>query len=363
MLISENALTHFLIDNGLIDRETVVDGDLLIAETSSRNRNFKIIQPDGSGLFVKQAQDGDSQSSGLLQREGMCYWLAANDPAFLPLKPQIPEYRLFDVRRYLLVIEFLSDGENLREYHRRVKGFPMAEARRLGEILGTIHREITVDGIDHETYAQFPRRIPWVLSAHRTSHAPVTSLRGVNQQILSIIHQFSDFHAYLDVLYDSWQFDFFIHGDMKWENCIVFRNDGKTLVKIIDWETCDFGDACWDVGAIFQAYLSFWIMSMPVHTDSTPDEFLENAPYPLELMQPAIHAFWSTYGQIRGLDESEQKDVLIRSVNFAAARMIQTAFEHMHYSPQITTVALSLLQVSLNILKDSENAAQDLFGL
>ena len=55
--------------------------------------------------------------------------------------------------------------------------------------------------------------------------------------------------------------------------------------------------------------------------------------------------------------------MLMRSVKYGAARMIQTAYEAMQYSAQISPSALALLQVSLNILKEPKRAATQLLGL
>ena len=146
---------------------------------------------------------------------------------------------------------------------------------------------------------------------------------------------------------------------MKWDNCVVYRanGDGEELgFKIVDWELADIGDRRWDVGAILQAYLSFWIMSIPVNSEMSPAQFVELAQYPLEDMQPAIRAFWKAYLETLQLEGPEAAQLLETCVQYGAARMIQTAYEYMQFSPQITPSALYLLQVSLNILKSPKEA-------
>ena len=363
MLLSANTVTHYLIERGLVSLDTVVDGDLIVVESSSRNRNFKIILKSSPGFFVKQAQQWDSQATGLLQREASCYWLAANDPGFASLASHVPHFELYDPARRILVMELLPDGENLRDYHRRLAAFPLTVAAHLGQIIGTYHQTILLSAAEHANAAAFPRTIPWILSAHRLGESPTQTFGAANQQILTIINQYADFHKYLDALREQWRFDSFIHGDMKWENCIVYQRNGELQVKVIDWETADLGDPCWDVGAILQAYLIFWIMSMPIQGTLPPAEYLSMTPYPIEAMQPAIRAFWLAYVRSRNLAGVEQQDILHLSMRYAAARMLQTAFEYMVYSPQITTNALSMLQVSLNILSDTQNAVKDLLNL
>jgi hypothetical protein len=363
LLLTSNSLTYFLLHEGLINFDSVVDGDLVITESSSRNHNFQVIQKRSPGFFVKQPKQWDTRATTLLHREASCYWLAANEPGFVSLASHIPTCKHYDPRHYILILELLPDGEDLKQYHRRLGAFPLAIADPIGAAIGAYHRDITVNAVDHANTALFPRTVPWILSAHRQHHAPVQPEGGANQQILSIIHQYVEFHKHLDALHEAWQFDTFIHGDMKWENCIVYPLNGEPQVKIVDWETADFGDACWDVGAIFQAYLTFWIMSMPIQGKAPSFEHVSRAPFPLEVMQPAIRTFWQAYVRTRELAETEQATILQRSMSYGAARMLQTAFEYMHYSPQITVNALSLLQVSLNILNDPGGAVQDLLDL
>jgi hypothetical protein len=65
----------------------------------------------------------------------------------------------------------------------------------------------------------------------------------------------------------------------------------------------------------------------------------------------------------RELDRRAAAALLTLSMKFGAARMIQTAYEYMQYSPQISPNALCLLQVSFNILKTPSQAVTDLLGL
>ena len=55
--------------------------------------------------------------------------------------------------------------------------------------------------------------------------------------------------------------------------------------------------------------------------------------------------------------------LLMRSVRFSAARMVQTAFEQLTSAQKINNHVVALVQVSLNIMKDPEQGACELFGL
>lgn len=356
MIFNSSNLLFYLIEKGLITREAAVDGPLLIVDASSRNRNFKVLAPEGGGVFVKQAQEWDAVSLSLLEREATTYRLAETDRAFESLADLVPRLHRYDQARHALVVDLLEDGEDLSVFHRRVGRFPVDAAAQLGQALAAFHH-IQLNG--HSD--RFPQIPPWVLSADQLKNDAPSDHGTANEQVLQIIAQYPEFHRHLAAIRGQWQQNSFIHGDMKWENCLLRHANDRPEFRIIDWETADIGDAAWDTGAIFQAYLTFWIMSIPVDGSGSLSQLLDQARYPIEAMQPAIAAFWQSYAA--ALHPLERQQHLLRATNYAAVRMCQTAYEYMAHSPQITLNGLGLLQVSMNMLEDPLAAAAELLSL
>jgi len=376
VIINRENIAHYLLGRGLLSFDSVVDGDLLVVEASSRNRNFKVIRRGGPGYFLKQAKNFDPQSVETLRYETACYWLSRNDPDFEPLAALMPQFYDSDPARHALVIELLPEGGSLSEYHRQLGAFPVEVGVQLGRILGTYQREMgrrLRDGGGKS--ASFARRVPWILSLHQLNRNLFGQLSAANTQVLGIVQTYPDFQQTLDRMSAGWRFDSLVHGDIKWDNLHVTPEGaegeeksekpggGAMKLRLIDWELADFGDACWDAGAVFQSYLSFWVFSMPAAAGVAPEQLVGSAQFPVEKMQPAIRAFWKTYTETRGLNADEAREALERSVSYGAARMIQTAYEYMFYSPQITASALYLLQLSLNILKSPREATAGLLAL
>jgi hypothetical protein len=366
MLITVNNLFYYLLEKGLITSESLVDGDFLVVDITRRNRNFKVIRKHNPSYFVKQIQQWEPQEIFTLEREAMCYGLSRSDSDFAPLALLIPKFYAYDPKQHVLIVEMLPEGENLSEYHRRSGEFPLDVASQLGKALGTFHHA-TGDTLKNKRYSTvFPTKAPWILSVHQYNPYLLNPLSGANTQLLSVVQKYSEFQQTLDDLYSQWEINSFIHGDMKWDNCIVYTvpgQDKELHLKIVDWEMADFGDACWDVGAIFQAYLSFWVMSMPMFDEASPTRLVETTPYPLEKLQPSMLAFWKAYVAVMQMTNTIARAWLERSMKYAAARMIQTAYEYMAFSPQISVMAVYLLQVSMNILKSPQEAISDLLGL
>jgi hypothetical protein len=374
MIITKETVAHYLLGRGLLTFDSVVDGDLMVVEATSRNRNFKVIRTEGPGYFVKQVKTFEPQAVETMRYETACYWLSQNDPDFEPLRALMPEFYDSDPARHALVIELLPEGGSLSDYHRQLGSFPVEAGVQLGRILGTYQREMAGRLRDGAKSNAFARRVPWILSLHQMSQNIFGQLSAANTQVLNIVQSYPDFPSTLDRMSAAWRFDSLIHGDIKWDNLHVTVDGaggegktegagGKLNLRLVDWELADFGDACWDAGAVFQSYLSFWVFSMPQVAGVPAEQLVGAAQFPIEKMQPAIRAFWKTYVETRGLSHEEARDALERSVSYGAARMIQTAYEYMFHAPQITTSALYLLQLSLNILRSPREATASLLAL
>jgi hypothetical protein len=368
---TKNSIVHYLLSRGLLSRAEIVDGDVVVAESTSRNRNFRIMRTGRPGFFVKHIQPNQPASIQTLQREAACYELIRSDANFGSLAPLVPRLEAFDRFRHVLVLELLSDGESLGAMYRRENRFPESHAAQLGNSLGTYHYHVRREAGAAVTEAAayqgvFPRLVPWILQYHQMQPEGVRTQSAANAQLHAVLNRYPEFPQRLDELHRNWRADTLIHGDMKFENCVVYRppeNGAEGKLKVVDWEIADFGDGCWDAGAVFQAYLNCWILSMPAMPGISPEELEARATTPLKLVQPAIRAFWRAYAATMQLDPLEERKLLERCTSYAAARMLQTVFEWMNTQQQLSLPSVFQLQVSMNMLQRPVEAAAVLLGL
>ena len=354
-------LAYYLAERQLLTLESVVRGDFMVVEQSSRNYNFKVIRENSPGFFIKQVRQRTADLTVSFEREAACYRLALEHQLFAALQPLMPEFHLFDPKRYVMVLGLLSGAESLWQYHRRLGKFPIEIARLQGEKLGQYHARVKITDDSAPELAVFPRALPWILSIHESSPAYLEQLSRGNVQIVGILRQYPEFPRALKEIRRSWRHNALIHGDIKWENLMVLPDaEGVQDLKVIDWEMADLGDDCWDIGAIFQSYWTFWIFSLPLGPEMNLADAAAAAPYDESEMKRAMHAFWHSYVSQRRLTRKKARRMRERAVRCAAARMIQTAFESIQRAPQITPHALCKMQMSMNILKDPAAAVRDL---
>lgn len=364
MFVDHNNVADFLAERGLLTFESVVDGDFMIVDQSSRNRNLKIVRHRSDGFFIKQLGQQTQEYVQSMQREAACYKLANENHHFRALHSLTPRFYFFDPANYILIIELLSDSESLWEHHQRMRCFPIEVATLQGKRLGAYHRRVRVNG-QTEGLEVFSRQLPWILSIHETNPMYLSQVSRGNSQLIGIIQQYPEFQTALAAIKAGWNYTTLVHGDIKWENMMLrTKNDGTAPdLKLIDWEIADIGDECWDAGAVIQAYLTFWVFSLPLESGMSLANAAASSPYSGEEIKNALAAYWRSYAQSRGLNPITAQKMLVRCMSCAAARMIQTAYESIQSSPQISPYALCKLQMSMNILRDPEAAIGDLMGL
>jgi Phosphotransferase enzyme family len=364
MFVDAGNVAYFLAERRLLKFDSVVDGDFMVVDQTSRNRNLKIVRRKSPGFFVKQVSRPTPEFTQSLGREAACYRLANEHREFGAMRALMPEFHHFDPARHILVIELLEDGESLWEFHQRVRSFPPDVAKLQGETLGSYHAQVSADAAQGEA-GVFARQIPWILSLHETNPAYLGTVSRGNAQLIGILQQYPEFESALSAIKAGWNYDSLIHGDIKWENMMLCHGagDAPPRLKVIDWEIADVGDACWDVGAVIQAYVTFWIFSLPLGGGASTAQAVAAATLDAESMKPALAAYWNAYAASRGFGAEDSRRTLVRSMSCAAARMIQTAYESIQSTPQISPYALCKLQVSMNILRNPEAAVADFVGL
>lgn len=363
-MLTQRAVVPYLSRRKLISEQAIVEGDLKVADASRRNINFQVISERGPCYLLKQGVGPDgietiSHEAAIYQR----LQASAGNPGF---DRYLPRFFGYDPKERILIIEFLRDAQTLREYHGRRGRFPLAFAAAMGTALGTLHRLNWTGGELEGKAGSLKIQPPWILSTHRPNLGMLQQLSSATIQAIKIIQRFPEFCDLLDGLRYEWVNETLIHFDIKLDNCLVVaRRSGrqKPDLRIVDWELAGIGDPCWDVGSVFNDYLSYWLGSIPTTGEAPPERFIELARYPLGKMHPAIRLFWESYVRRIELDAPTSAEWLLRAVKYAAARLVQTVYEGLDYSNKLTGNAVCSLQLSLNILRRPQEATVQLLGI
>ena len=363
LMLAQSQIAQYLVARGLTSPQCIVDCDFEVSEVSRRNRNFRVLSEHGSCYLLKQCKSPGETDT--LVHEARVYGLlhqVAGESSLLHYLPRVVKY---DANEKVLILELLRNARDLRELSQRSNRISNRIGVTLGRALGSLHR-ISGSALAPAQEIGLRNHCPWVLSIHRPSLGIFRDTSSANLQVIRIVQNTAGFGTLLDQLRESWRVDAVIHNDMKWDNCLVLRNtrsSGEPVLKIVDWEFANLGDSCWDVGAVFSAFLSSWAFSVPICGEEPAGYFLELAKHPLARMHPAIRGFWEAYREGRGLGRAESDDFVLRALRFGAARLLQAAFEQMQSSTILTGNVVCLLQLSFNILQRPREALVQLLGV
>jgi hypothetical protein len=354
----------YLIGRGLIDAESVVDGDFVIFEVGRRNRNFKVFRGNRPGLFVKQVSNTSSlEPIVTLQREATFYGRVRSWPETNPLTCLTPRLLDYNPGNCSLVVELVRDGESLSEYYLRLDRFPVETGELVGKSLGTYHSLPLETLIALSDPSIVSRQVPWALTLNPFSLAPLTQFPIVGPMMIAALQQHPLLLQCVLGLRYEYRFDSLIHGDMKWDNLVVAdsHDDGRQPeLRIADWELVDLGDASWDVAGIFSSFLAYALASQGM---LGPTAFAADPRDRITQMRPAMRSFWTAYTDARQLGALAARQYLQRCLRFAAARLAYAVFEILYGSPRMTPAMLGMLQTGQNIVANPSRAAWDLLGL
>jgi Phosphotransferase enzyme family len=362
-MLTSRQLVEYLLEQKLLDPSLIIAGELKILDVSRRNSAFKVISPQSS-YVVKQGNTQDSISTVAHEAAVYQLLLSEREGDTSSFSEYIPLFYRYDPSERVLILELLSDAEDVRQYHTRRYRFPKSLGASMGKALGTLHSSARLT--DECCREPFPKQVPWALSIHRPQLGIFKEVSAANLQLIRVIQQSTEFCRLLDGLRKNWHADRLIHRDIRLDNWIIFSQSSsrrKVGLKLVDWEFAAKGDPCWDVGSVFSGYLSFWLSSMPITGREKPERFLELSRYPLERMQPALRSFWTSYCKRTGLDGPIADQWLLRAIRYAAVRLVQTAFEQTTRAKGLSGNIIGLLQLSLNMLSRTHEAARLLLGL
>ena len=349
-MLGHSQIAHYLLSLGFLEPRAIVEDGLTVVDASRRNCVFIATTRSGPTYVVKQA---GPRSALTLEHEAAVLRVLADAP---DLAGHVPMVVHEDKVMALLVLSSPAGGRDWAELHNAGR-FPLSPARALGRSLAALHRN-TLDGVGDQP-GDFERM--WALQFAEPSLDLIRDLSAEAQDLMARLQSNPAMLDRLSALRDHDHKDVFVHGDLRWDNCLAVAPPGsrrRTHTLLVDWELAGRGEAALDVGTVFAEYLSAWVGSIPIAEVAAPGRLLSHARYPLRHMRPAIDAFWSAY---RG--PSSAPPPLGRVLELAAVRLLQTAVERAQVLAAPTAHLVTLLQLAENVLLEPEKAANTLLGL
>lgn len=360
MRLTFKNLHYFLVDNGLIETSSIIDGDYEVSQLTTRNVIFNIKRQKGQSLFVKQLDKSEHQDKYVLQKDATCLWLIKNEKAYKKLSKFVPEYRGYKTEFQVLVTDYIEHSQNLYEYRLKNKTFSSRLIKKLAVIFAAYHFKVDDNLLSHHSVRFFSRHFPWVLNIPdfpvEQYDTLLTNTSQPNPALLSISSHLY-LKQYLGELRKIWVYDTLIHGDIKWTNILIQSKENKEKPYIIDWELADIGDPLWDIAGVIAGFISEVILF------SQPQAYSQLTHIKLEDMAsavPYVDEFWRTYAQKMKFSKATALANLEKTLRLSGARLAQTSIENSVSHTQLHPDSLKLLQ-GANVLLSEYAKAVDFF--
>jgi Ser/Thr protein kinase RdoA (MazF antagonist) len=349
-MLEQSQIAHYLLSLGLVKPRAVVEEDLTVVDVSRRNCVFVASTADGPTHVVKQ---GLPHTANTLEHEAAVLRALARVPQ---LSERVPSVAHHDPDAACLVLCSPPRARDWTEHHRDGR-FRVGVARGLGRALAALHA-IPADAV--------PTRPPgidpmWGLELPEPSYESVLQMSAGSCDIVARLQGSERLSQRLRALRQQVRADGIVHGDLRWDNCLVFAAPGstrRTRVLVIDWELAGPGTAAFDVGTVLGEYLRVWVGSIPIVDPSDPSRLVAHATHPLWRMQPAMAAFWSAYRTA-----NPRAPRLAEVIELTAVRLLQIAVEHADTMHTPTAHVVTLLQLADNMLDQPAPAAAGLLAM
>ena len=137
-----------------------------------------------------------------------------------------------------------------------------------------------------------------------------------------------------------WKPSAIVHGDLRFDNCLLTANGPDATITFVDWEQAGWGDPAWDVACLVQDYLT--------HGGQTTLQF------------PPDHRFVSALKEL--LDGhcdaagDNGADFLERVVRFSGAKLVHRALQLVSWQAGTTSDADRHGALGLELLEHPELA-------
>src|SRR5215210_760302 len=241
---STAVLTRHLLDVGLITPSDVHRHGLRAYDTGMSHAVAIVELGDGRGFVVKELRDPEERSQGTPEQERAVYSMAARHSELAEFVVGVPA---LGAGTPFLVLERRADVESGLSRSVRTGWTDGQLALRLGSALGGWHERSA------PYRAELPDPgLPWVLRSFQPDRPTFTRQVPAVAELLARL----EVGALPELLAETarlWNKDAAIHGDLRFDNCLVGAADQITF---IDWEFGGQGDAAWDVAALVQEFVT-----------------------------------------------------------------------------------------------------------
>ena len=378
LLLSSQNVFEYLIEQSIC---TQSEKDLSKVELKDgKNFNLLLKLQDERKLLVKQERHNqEGKTAGEFLNEWRIQEFLQRFTELSYISPLISEVLHFDANYSIIVFNYLNDYCDLTDFYIEKNSFPTAIATSVGAIVATIHRAT----LDRQEYKDFFSHNPEDVLIDQAPNL-IRGLERIGPEVfgrvpvdglnfLALYQRYDSLGKAIAELMAAFEPCCLTHNDLKLNN-ILLHNDweqaiskaelsSNSIIRLIDWEHCSWGDPAFDLGTIIASYLQFWLDSLVVSKYININESLRLAMIPLEQIQPSIVALTQAYLNNFSEIVERRPDFLRRVVQYSGLALIHRIQAMLQYKKSFGNMGICTLQVAKALLCRPEESIATVCGM
>ncbi|GEM_PF-1751602 len=363
-----DSLPDILVKRGLVDRARFVDSYVSIEDRSRRNRNFKVVVPDGPKLLVKQGSEGANGSWAAVESEARLLRTAATDPAFASIRWFSPKIVDYDEENQILATELIQPATTLTKYHVNLGNihFPSEAGDTLGRLVASWHnaaRKAWKGGRLEYVHRSQPFVAPTLEQLRRAPAQPT----DVRSSYLKLVKEIVPYERHVAQIAE-WEKEHkgVGHGDIRWDNVLITEGGGRggnMNFRLIDWEMAYVGDPAWDVACYLGEYLRLWFMSTLGRQVTSVAEVESKAKFKLADTHESIAAFLDSYSRKSEIAAGKRPNLVPRLHAYLPYVVLLICYESLQRQAQFPPVCKVAIEMARDAIEDPQTKHHEWFGL
>ncbi|MFR9769326.1 phosphotransferase family protein [Nocardia sp. SC052] len=352
--LSPNDALAWVRANGLVSHIDSARPEVVITRYSSLNESYLIQLPSGDGYFLKSPSSLSRSAS--IRHEAEIYRLLASTSE---TDRFVPDLVRFDEQRTVLALKAIPDAVSMDPIAISTRRLISRSARHLARTLTFLHGLSVCQTLPD---APLPPAYGIVLPT-REMHAYMSP---ANLALARLVQRDRVLNDLISRTRDSWDPSTWIHGDLKWPNCLLAMSAERGAgsgVTLVDFEHSGRGDQHWDLGCIIAAFLGSWVTSISSVTLPRTHTGIPCVPLSLPDVQTAMRSFWHAYVKDMSLAAELRSSVLEYALNHAICRMVWSIFEACTGRDALPEQAMVTLQLAHNLAARPYEGVRDVLGL
>ncbi|MBE9006229.1 phosphotransferase [Fortiea sp. LEGE XX443] len=375
-LLSSQNVFEYLIDHNLCIQDEQSSSEITLKP--AKNFNLLLSLPENRQLLIKQERlNREGKSIGEFVTEWRIHEFVRSFPEVNHIRPLISEALHFDPENYIIVFNYLNNYRDVADFYAKDNIFPIEIARVVGVTLASIHRA-TMNCQNYQEFFQkaedtYQPEFNLTLGLERITPEIYGMVPADGLKFFSLYQRYDSLGQAIADLSKAFTPCCLTHNDLKlnnillslsWETADVHESfSDESMIRLIDWERCAWGDPAIDLGTLLASYLQMWLYSIVTSKTMAIEESLRLATIPLQLLQPSLATLVSAYLAEFPEILEHRPDFLRRVMQFCGFGLIRSIQATLQHEKRFGNPGICMLQVAKSLLCRPEASIPTIFGV